>query len=700
MKLVGREGVKELVEELKAILQRVSDLEGEVSTLKRQLAEMKAPASHVEEKVEKIHLASIMERLPDQPIRDEVPIQEKVRIEFNLEKALSNWLPRVFMFILLLGVLWGLKVGMDHGFITNPVRVGAGYTGTILLYFLGTRYYNSGKKGFGLTLLGGFIGLGILTTFAAHLLYGYLSFTIAFVIGVAYIIAGLLLSKKTKSETLTIFSGISGFLLPFLLEGEGATSVQFCAYILLLFSSLFYVSLSQKHKYTFYVTFVLFHLTLFVYALLDSAFAEESILVATVLIQHGVILYFYLKGRISRDVFSEALLYLNFVFTIGWIQLLEHVQEVSVYGLLALLYSALALYSFWKKESVLRGILSAVAVFAVSVFILSFDMEDTRVVLMLLLLNGAIGIGIGLRFDTLRMIVTGSVIYLLTVLTVLDTMQINAFWSLEHAVWLVFIGSFSWLFYTLYQFTPSRLKGKTKSIDKSLIVVQLLVLFYIFKLTQLWLANTYVSFTTGNHVQALVLLMVLSAMYFFHRWTNGLYLTHGAVILFLIAGIGILLSGLGSYYKQSEFLFNFFVQLAFVAALTVVVWAIMKDRFYLSRKELKWETPQLAIVLQIIYFIALNKWYLAFTKAYEWDLEYVLFAHTFLLFAFAFASISIGGKMNWKYVKIIGAVLIIICVLKLFVVDLSSISILVRAILFTIVGVVGLIYSRTLLKED
>ena len=167
---------------------------------------------------------------------------------------------------------------------------------------------------------------------------------------------------------------------------------------------------------------------------------------------------------------------------------------MSVYGLLALLYSLLAAYSFWKKESALRGMLSAVAVFAVTVFILSFNMEDTRVVLMLLLLNGAIGIGVGLRLDTLRTIVTGSVIYLFTVPTVLTTTQINAFWSLEHAVWLASIGSFSCLFYMLYNFTPSRLKEKTKSIDKSLIVGQLLVLFYIFKLTKLGLANTYVSF--------------------------------------------------------------------------------------------------------------------------------------------------------------------------------------------------------------
>ncbi|KAA0948545.1 DUF2339 domain-containing protein [Sporosarcina sp. ANT_H38] len=694
--------MNELDGEMKAVLKRISDLEGEVNLLKQQLAEMKTPPSHKIEQVKKVHLASKIDQPMERqiPTRDEVPSQQKVRKEFDLERVLSTWLPRVFMFILLLGVLWGLKVGMDNGIISNPVRVGMGYAGTILLYFLGMRFYNSGKKGFGLTLLGGFIGLGILTTFAAHLLYGYLNFTIAFIIGVAYILAGLLLSRKTKSETLTIFSGIAGFLLPFLLEGEGATSVQFCSYILLLFLSLFYVSLSQKHKYTFYVTFLLFHLTLFLYALLDSAFAEESILVATVLIQHIVLLFFYLKGSISRDVFSEVLLYSNFIFTIVWIKLLGYTQEITVYGLLALVYIALAAYSYWKKESALRGVLSAVAVFAACVFILSFDMEDNRVFLILLLLNGTIGIRVGIRYDTFRTIVTGSVIYVFTVQAVLNTIQINAFWSLEHAVWLVFIGSFSWIFYTLYRFTPSRLIGKTKSIDKSLIVGQLLILFYILKLTKLWLANTYVSFETGIHVQALVFLVVLSAMYFCHRWSKGLYLTHAAVILLLIAGIGILLLGMGSYYKHGEFLFNFFVQLAFVAALTAVVWAIAKDRFYLSRKELKWETPQLAIVLQITYFIVLNKWYLAFAKAYEWDLEYVLFAHTFLLFAFAFVSISIGGKMNWKYVKIIGAVLIIICVLKLFIVDLSSISILVRAILFTIVGVVGLVYSRTLLKED
>ncbi|WP_203248247.1 DUF2339 domain-containing protein [Sporosarcina beigongshangi] len=685
--------------ELKAVFKRVTVLEQEVASLKRQLAGKEVV---VPEQAPTMHVAAPVKH-PDQVAtpKQDIPVRvPTVRKEFNLEKALGIWLPRVFMFILLLGVLWGLKVGMDHGVITNPVRVALGYAGTVLLYYLGMRYVRGGKKGFGLTLLGGFIALGILTTFAAHHLYGYLSFTIAFLLGVVYIVVGLLLSRKMKSETLTLFSGIAGFLLPFLLEGEGTTAIQFCAYILLLFLSLFYVSLSQRHKFSFYVTFVLFHLTLFFYAILDGSYDAEGILVTTVLIQHGVILFFYVKGKISRTVFSEGLLYSNFMFTIAWVKLLDHVAEIAVYGLVAFVYCVLAMYTLWKKDYALQGVLSAVAVFALSVLVLSFDLEDSRVVLMLLLLNGTLGIWVGVRYETLRTIVTGSIVYLFALPAVLTTVQIEQFWSLEHAVWLVFLASVGWLFYTLYRWTPTWLVGKTVRIDGSLIAGQVLVLLYLNQLTVLWLSSTSLAFETAMHVQRFVMLVVLCAMYTLHKWRKGLYVAHSTVILFLILSLSVMLAGLGVFNAHGEFLFNFLVQVLYAAVFTVLIWAMMKDRFYLSREKLKWHVPQLAVVLQVFYFIYLNKWYFSFIAAYAWDLEYVLLVHTFSLFTFAFVSISVGGKQQWKWVKFIGAGLIVVCVLKLFIIDLASISILIRAILFTIVGVVGLIYSRTLLKEE
>ena len=73
-----------------------------------------------------------------------------------------------------------------------------------------------------------------------------------------------------------------------------------------------------------------------------------------------------------------------------------------------------------------------------------------------------------------------------------------------------------------------------------------------------------------------------------------------------MGSLGILLLGLGSSYNVGEFLFAFFVQLANVTVFTIMVWAIMKGHFYLSLKELKWEIPQLAVIMQVTYFIVLQ----------------------------------------------------------------------------------------------
>ncbi|MFS0576218.1 DUF2339 domain-containing protein [Sporosarcina sp. 179-K 3D1 HS] len=704
-------------DDLESVLQRVSHLETEVESLRREVAELRRRETEVPQRqgplprpvetpkpsIPKVGFRPLRPKEatdPDMPKQQTQPQPElKPQSEFNLERALGIWLPRVFMFILLLGLLWGLKVGMDYGVITNPVRIALGYGGTGLLYYLGMRFIRNGKKGFGLTLLGGFLALGILTTFAAHHLYGYFSFAVAFVVGVAYIVGGLWLSQKMRSETLTIFSAIAGFLLPFLLEGEGATAVQFCLYILLLFLSLFYVSLSQKHKYTFYVTFLLFHMTLLIYGILDGTYGDETILVGTVLIQHLALLFFYVRGRVARHVFTEALLYTNFVFSIGWIKLLAHSEEMVVYGLLALLYIILVCLMYWKKDSLLQGVLSAVAVFAVSAFLLSFRMEQYPVRLLLLLLNGALGIWVGLRFRTLRTIVTGSIVYGWVALIIVGTLRLPEFFSLEHAVWLVFLGTLLWIYFSLYRFPPVFLHGKVKRLDQSLVAGQVVFLFYLYQVTNWWLERNPFSFATATHIQYLVFICVLVAMYGFHRWKHGLYLTHAAVFGFLMIGLFLLSMELSNSIDDSGFLFNLAVQILYVFLLTEMIRAILKDTFYMKRDALKLKVSGLAVAMQILYFLFLNKWYFAFVETYDWEREFVLLIHTFLLFAFAFLSISIGRKMEWRPVKVLGVALIGLCILKLFFVDLASISIMIRAILFIVVGIVGLVYSRTLLKE-
>lgn len=686
------------------IVRRLAYLEREVAELKQQQAELlgQKSASVVAKKVEQENKQPVSFSPPPSapPVAKEIEEvrPEQTKKEFDLEKMLSKWLPKMFMFILLLGVLWGLKVAVDNGYVTNAIRIVGGYAGTGILYYFGMKYFHKQNKVFGFTLLGGFIALGILTTFAAHHLYGYFNFITAFIIGVAYIGAGLWLSEKTKSETLTIFSAIAGFLLPFLLEGEGVSSYQFCAYILLLFLSLFYVSLRQQHKYTFYITLLLFHLTLLVYGVLIGA-GENTVIVGTVLIQHLALLLFYLTGKISRHVFTEALIYTNFVFTIGWIKILDGGQETWIYGLFALLYVAITVYFFMKKDELLSGVLSAVAIFAISTFILSFSFDETNVTLLLLLINGTAGVWIGLRFNTLRTLITGSVIYVLSAYTVCLLTDITEFLSLEHGVWLAFLYSIVLIYYTIYEYTPSFLKGKKEDINISLIIGQVIVLIYAIRMTHLALQNAAFHYNTLAHIYGLVIIAVLAAMYLIHKWPKGLYVAHAVVVEFLLLGFVLMVTGLYNFGDKS-LLLNLGVEIIYMLILIMIFIGIMKERFYIHLEGLKKNLPILAIGLQTVLFIYLNKWTISISLFYEIEVEYFLLVHTFILFAFSFASISIGKRLNWKPVKYFGAVLILIGILKLFFVDLGTISILIRAILFMIVGVVGLLYSRTLFKEE
>ena len=709
-------------EEIKALTKRVSDLEKEVATLKHQLVHhTNTWQTEIEPKEEK----SLLKQNPlkeivttvkgktvhtTQPSSDFITFKRQVeqtptpaptpKKEINLEKLLGTWLPRVFMFILLLGVLWGLKVGIDQGWVSPLVRIVMGYTATALLYYFGMRYTKQNHNVFGLTLLGGLVALGILTTFAAHHLYGFFNFAVSFLIGVVYIALGLYLSKKTDSETLTIFSAIAGFLLPFLLEGGEASAIQFFAYIILLFISLFYMSLSQKHKVSFYITFILYHLTLLIYSLIGMDVNEKHILVISVLIQHICLLIFYLNQRVSKQVFTESLIYTNTVFTIFWIQILDQPFDIVTYGLIAVLYTALAAHAFIKMQRHFQGIFSAVAIFVISVFILSFDLDHVQVKLILLLINGSIGLWVGLRYQTIRTIVMGSIIYGISGLVVLNSISIEYLFSLEHVVWFMFLATLAFIYYTLYQFIPSFKRGKTSAIDASLIGGQIIFLIYLTQLTHLFVQKQQWLVFTAFHVYALVFITALAFMYNLYKWRHGKYIAFAAIIQYLIVGLALIARPIYNWYNPEWFHFNLVVQMIYVAWLTVAFILFIRKKPPHAFRSLINIVPALAVMLQMTHFIFLNKWFFAIANAYHWDREYVFFVHTFIWFLFAFLSITIGRKMTWKPVIIFGSLVIGLSFIKLFFIDLANISILIRAILFIVVGLIGLLYSRTLVKEN
>lgn len=632
------------------------------------------------------------ERIPPPPPPKPVFKEQK---PFDFERQFAVWLPRVFMVILLLGVLWGLKVSFDMGWITEGVRVVLGYLASVLLGYLGYRSIRGARRGFGLTLWGGTIALGILTTFAANQLYGYLPLIPAFLIGIAYIAAGIYASIRTRSETLTVFTAIAGFLLPFLLEGEGASAAMFCAYVLILFLSLFFVSIRSRHRVTFYALFLLFNVTLYLYLLLDGVRGgHENLVAATALIQHLALLFFYLKGSIPRFLFTEVLLYVNFVFGIMWILLFDEPLLQAAYGVLAVLYASLAVYAHMLKDSALQDILSTMAVAASAVFILSFRMDEPAFKLMLLFVAGAAGIWAALRSGAMRTLAVSGGLYALGALSALSFGWFHEVFSAEHAVWLMFIGTLMLIFAAFYQHPPAWIK--TPQIDAALIVGQIVVLIYLFRLSGVLLRDADLAFGTESHLRIGILGLLAFGSTFLRRSARGKYVAIAGKVEFVVLGMLLLFLPMTGWQGGGYWL-SLIVSLLFAAGVTdLLVKAICGRR--VSKEGL--EVPAAAFLLQIFYFFLINKWLFSAVREYGWENETVLFVHTFLLFLFAFVSISVGRKMDWKAVRIAGFVLLAISFLKLFIVDLASVSVVIRAILFTAVGAAGLIYSRTLQRND
>ncbi|MGI6577527.1 MAG: DUF2339 domain-containing protein [Eubacteriales bacterium] len=72
----------------------------------------------------------------------------------------------------------------------------------------------------GTVLLSGAVSVAILTTFAMHVLYGFVPPFIAFILNLIWIGLGLFLSDRHRSEAIAILTACAGYLVPFLVEGK------------------------------------------------------------------------------------------------------------------------------------------------------------------------------------------------------------------------------------------------------------------------------------------------------------------------------------------------------------------------------------------------------------------------------------------------------------------------------------------------
>ncbi|RAK17144.1 putative membrane protein DUF2339 [Anoxybacillus vitaminiphilus] len=400
-------------------------------------------------------------------------VQQKESGSIDWEHVIGRvWLPRIFIFVLLLGLVWGFTIAAAMGILTEPVRILMGFAGSGLLVWLGEKQIKKQRESLGKVLLSGAISLLILTTFAMHVLYDMVPGVAAFILNVGWIVLGLQLAKRHKSEVIAILTAFAGYLVPFLIEGHEEAAALFTAYETCFYTLLLLFAVKQGYKRLFYTASVLWHVVVMLYVatLLWSTDIDKIMLSAAfgAVIQHILIGYFGFKGKFQKiKVKVLPLVFTSFAITTLWafegfqfdlsydgLETLTpfqvHVKTAVLLDLYLLVsaggYGFLAYKGLKKQEHQQTAVGLAISTLSAALLVYQL-VDDDAFRAIIYLIKGTLAIYLGYRFKTTLQKYIGWVVYAIGVFTTMAYQEIREILSLETLCWFVLISSL----YVLYR---------------------------------------------------------------------------------------------------------------------------------------------------------------------------------------------------------------------------------------------------------
>jgi uncharacterized membrane protein len=284
-------------EEFERLEKRIDSLERELNSVKIQLMKAKhasndvPPDVHQEKpQAKKPQVVSQTEQLTDQSV-EQIP---KEAFDFSVER----WLPKVFLFVLLIGSVWGFMAASQNGWLAPGFRVLTGAVVSILMFFLGERYIKDQRK-LGITLLSGSIVLAIITLFSANILYGFIPGIVTNILLLAIISTGLWVSHKHGSQLILCLIGVGAYLFPFIFAGDARNEWIFYGYELLMFFVLVTFSTWKRYRIAWNIHYYLLYFTLFFFAVFGAGAITFTIFIPFA-IQHAYILLLIVLNRDER----------------------------------------------------------------------------------------------------------------------------------------------------------------------------------------------------------------------------------------------------------------------------------------------------------------------------------------------------------------------------------------------------------------
>lgn len=148
----------------------------------------------------------------------------------------EHWLGRFGIGFVLLALALFLKLAFDRGWISPPLRVAAGYVGSIALLAFGLRLERR-RPVLGQLLLGGGVAAFYLVTFVGYELYGVLSAWVAIGLMTVGTALAFVYSDRQTTPLLAIVAAVGGLATPFLIPVSEAGLGALAVYVALVLAA-------------------------------------------------------------------------------------------------------------------------------------------------------------------------------------------------------------------------------------------------------------------------------------------------------------------------------------------------------------------------------------------------------------------------------------------------------------------------------
>lgn len=622
----------------------------------------------------------------------------------SFEERIMWALPKVFMIILVLGVLWGLKLISDYGYLSDSVKIGLSYA---LSIGLGVTAFVMEKKqntspAVTVSLYGGAFMIGILSTAAGAIIYEVLTLYVALFIALIYIAYGITISYFKKNEVLTSFVAFTSLLLPYLLDYMDFNEMIIIVFVVLLFGLLQIVILKHAQRVALYISSFFSILATQIIWAFGIDIGLPSALGLFVLL--GVFITSWWRLYVPTNKLKT--LHEGLLFSISAVSLLFinfmtdelSYQELFIL-LMAVIFAGAAVLAYKRTLPRVVDILGTLALltFLNVIIVMNLTDEATNVFVPL---SAFIGFMVALRLRASLMKVTYTMVFLITAMISYFEQEVTPFWSVGHLI--VLLQFIYMIVLYIYAKRPKETLNPFEIAMEKLYILEIvplgICLYFFAYVSKLDFA--YITLN-GNvpYCTLLVLAFVMITSLFTPARYIGRFLPVALFGAFIIAALNILPV---QYYSDDVEVLNQFTRIVYI----VVILAIVADIYMQGSIYQKWKhyiakstdgIISAGIVLSMISLMSIIS-QLEYNAVFNWKVA--IAGRTIILFITASVALWLSTLKSLRVLRITGFVILAFAIIKLIFFDLSTLDLLIRTILFITIGGIGLLLSNRLLKKQ